>query len=302
MGGSLCGANGAVGGGGIVVQQAWLDNLQQSLKNLDELVVPDGPYAGRAASEALGDKAFVEKASRWRPGPDAEGKRKIMVWAKTLKAWMGLGISTVPPEAAPGSPSDAGPWREADEPPVVVPDAPAAALAVAEVAPVQAPVNVVPTSSEWTSAVVIWAEAKMTKKGLLLLASCVLIFFPRLCAAGVALLVRGALRTVTVATSQLAGQLSVELYTIICEGLRAMSIAEEYVLFNTGPDAMPFPAAGAAAYSGQAPGSQRSQPCPPVGWLPWLRACFVGAEVTSALWALVLLRTRSGAGVGGGGG
>jgi hypothetical protein len=115
-------------GGGVKVHREWLQNLQQSLEQLDSLIVPEGPYAGWSAEEAFEDQHFLEKASKWRPGSGAmaEPKRKIMVWAKMVKAFMGLegkgGGNNVPVVEPPMPENEmvGDAPRVADEPPVIV--------------------------------------------------------------------------------------------------------------------------------------------------------------------------------------
>ena len=276
-----------------MVDRSWLQNLGESMRHLDELIVPDGPYAGKTAGEALGDKEFIEKASRWRPGPEAEGKRKIMVWAKTLKAWMGLGVGTVPPAAGAPNAGASPALRAADEPPVVVPRQPIDAMAAAgRAGPAAAAVAEVATATWWTSAVLSLGASKLMRVRLMILGGMAVIVFPRLSAAGLAAVIRTLVRALSLVLSQLAAQLSKELYVIVSEGLRAVTIAEEFILIGGKADnwadwrLASTPEAFEAEHPRQQempkmmPGAgQRPQPCPPCGWLPWLRAAFIGAEV-----------------------
>ena len=61
------------------------------MDDLEDLTVLEGPFAGQPAAVALKNEDFRDKAARWKPGTGSENRRRIGGWAKTLKAWAGLG-------------------------------------------------------------------------------------------------------------------------------------------------------------------------------------------------------------------
>ena len=301
------------------VHREWLQNLQQSLGQLDSLIVPDGPYAGWSAEEAFEDHQFLEKASKWRPGAGgmAEPKRKIMVWAKMVKAFMGLegrgggnNVPVVEPPMPENNLVDDAP-RAADEPPVIVlevaapPDGPGLQPLVPAPEP---PAEQEQQNRLWTIVVFALAKLKVNKGGLLVLVVSLFVFFPKLSAAGLVLLTKGLLKSLTHVLSQVTSQLTRELYFAGLEALRALTIAEDALLVTLTEGDSDFFIRGASSYDAQAtplassPGPPRAPPNPPMGWVPWLRACFVGVEAASAIWTLLLLRQRPAHGGGGGGG
>ena len=132
-----------------------------------------------------------------------------MVWAKTLKAWMGLGVGTVPPAAGAPNAGASPALRAADEPPVVVPGQPIIAMAAAgRAGPAAAAVAEVATATWWTSAVLSLGASKSMRVRLMILGGMAVIVFPRLSAAGLAAVIRTLVRALSLVLSQLASQLS----------------------------------------------------------------------------------------------
>lgn len=282
----------------------------------DSLAVPDGPYVGRSAEAAFEDQPCRETASKWRPGAGAlaKAKRDMMVWAKMVEAFMGLegrGGDNNVPAVAPPLPDDyviGDAPRATDEPPGIVPEglSPGAAglqppVRVPEPPAVREQQNRLRTIVEPAL-----GQPKANRGGLLMLGVSLVMPFPKLSAAGLVLRTEGLLMSLTHVLAQVTGQLTREL----CPAglLRALTTAENDVLVTlTGGDSrfLPREVSGSYAHgtpSASSPGPPRAPPDPPIGWLPWLRACFVGAEAASAIWTLLLLRHRPARGGGGGGG
>jgi hypothetical protein len=121
------------------------------------------------------------------------------------------------------------------------------------------------------------------------------------------LLTKGLLKSLTHVLSQVTSQLTRELYLAGLEALRAVTFAEEVLLVTLTEGDSDFFMRQVSSNDAQAtphassPGPPRAPPTPPMGWVPWLRACFVGVEAASAIWTLLLLRQRPAHGGGGGG-
>ena len=92
--------------GGGVDGGSSLAGLRAAARDLEEMVVMEGQHAGQTAAAALGDRGFVDKASRWRGGT-AE-RQQLTAWAKVMKIWQGLtSVQPAPAPAAAGSIADA---------------------------------------------------------------------------------------------------------------------------------------------------------------------------------------------------
>ena len=256
------------------------------------------------------DQHLLGSASEWRPAAGAmtEGVCKIRVWAKMVKAFLGLlgeGGGNNVPAAGPPPPENnvvGDAPRAADEPPVTVLAGPAppagAGLQPLEPAP-EPPARREQQNRWWTIVVGALVKLKLNIGGLLVLVVSLVVFLPKLSAAGLVLLTKELLKSLTHVLSQVTERLTQVLYLAGVEALRALAIAMDALLVTLtqvvgSTDAQTTPWASS-------PVPPRAPPNPPFGWVPWLRGCFVGIAAALTIWTLLLLRHRTahGGGVGG---